>query len=158
MDTSEFKKRSMFQETWKRLKKNKGAMIGLAIVIILFSLAIFADFIYDYEEDVIKQDYSQLLQPPSREHWLGTDECGRDLLARIVYGSRASLLISFAAVILSAVVGCFFGAISGYFGGTVDSVIMRLTDILIALHTSLRNIRNLFAFRNLGILDIVNRR
>ena len=146
MDTSEFKKRSMFQETWKRLKKNKGAMIGLAIVVILFSLAICADLIYDYEEDVIKQDYSQLLQPPSKEHWLGTDECGRDLLARIVYGSRASLLISFAAVLLSAVVGCFFGAISGYFGGTVDSVIMRLTDILMAIPETLFAITLVAAF------------
>lgn len=146
MDTREFKKRSMFQETWKRLKKNKGAMIGLVIVVILFSLAICADWIYDYEEEVIKQDYSQLLQPPSKEHWLGTDECGRDLLARIIYGSRASLLISFAAVILSAVVGCFFGAISGYFGGRIDSVIMRLTDILMAIPETLFAITLVAAF------------
>ena len=146
MDTTEFKKRSMFQETWKRLKKNKGAMIGLVIVIILFALAIGADLIYDYEEEVIKQDYSQLLQPPSSEHWLGTDECGRDLLARIIYGSRASLLISFAAVILAAVVGCFFGAISGYFGGTVDNVIMRFTDILMAIPETLFAITMVAAF------------
>ena len=146
MEKTEFKKRSMLSETWKRLKKNKGAMIGLVIVVILFTLAICADLIYDYDEDVIKQDYTALLQPPSSEHWLGTDECGRDLLARIVYGSRASLLISFAAVIVSAVIGCFFGAIAGYFGGTVDNIIMRLNDILMAIPETLFAITLVAAF------------
>ncbi len=137
MENMEFKQRSMLAETWKRLMKNKGAMIGLAIVTILFLLAIFAGVIYDYNEDVIKQNYNELLQGPSQEHWFGTDELGRDLLARIIYGSRASLFISFAAVALAAVIGCFFGAISGYFGGKVDSVIMRLTDILLAIPETL---------------------
>ncbi len=137
MENMEFKQRSMLAETWKRLMKNKGAMIGLAIVTILFLLAIFAGVIYDYQEDVIKQNYNELLQGPSGKHWFGTDELGRDLLARIIYGSRASLFISFAAVALAAIIGCFFGAISGYFGGKVDSVIMRLTDILLAIPETL---------------------
>lgn len=137
MENNDFKARSMFVETWKRLKKNKGAMIGLVIVIILLLLAIFAGVIYDYDTDVIGQNYNELLQPPSAKHWFGTDEMGRDLLARIIYGSRASLFISFAAVILACIIGCFFGAIAGYFGGWLDSVIMRLTDILLAIPETL---------------------
>ena len=137
MENSDFRQRSMFAETWKRLKKNKGAMIGLVIVVILFLLALFAGVIFDYDTDVIGQNYNELLQEPSRKHPFGTDEMGRDLLARIIYGSRASLFISFAAVCLAAVVGCFFGAISGYFGGAVDSIIMRITDMLLAIPETL---------------------
>lgn len=137
MDNSDFRQRSMFAETWKRLKKNRGAMIGLVIVIILFLLAIFAGVIFDYDTDVIGQNYNELLQEPSWKHPFGTDEMGRDLLARIIYGSRASLFISFAAVCLAAVVGCFFGAISGYFGGSIDSVIMRITDMFLAIPETL---------------------
>ena len=137
MDNSDFRQRSMFAETWKRLKKNRGAMIGLVIVIILFLLAIFAGVIFDYDTDVIGQNYNELLQEPSWKHPFGTDEMGRDLLARIIYGSRASLFISFAAVCLAAVVGCFFGAISGYFGGRIDSVIMRITDMFLAIPETL---------------------
>ena len=127
----------MFAETWKRLKKNRGAMIGLVIVILLFLLAIFAGVIFDYDTDVIGQNYNELLQEPSWKHPFGTDEMGRDLLARIVYCSRASLFISFAAVCLASVVGCFFGAISGYFGGKVDSIIMRITDMFLAIPETL---------------------
>ena len=137
MDNSDFRQRSMFAETWKRLKKNRGAMIGLVIVIILFLLAIFAGVIFDYDTDVLGQNYNELLQEPSWKHPFGTDEMGRDLLARIIYGSRASLFISFAAVCLAAVVGCFFGAISGYFGGRIDSVIMRITDMFLAIPETL---------------------
>ena len=137
MENSDFRQRSMFVETWKRLKKNRGAMIGLVIVIVLFLLAIFAGVIFDYDTDVIGQNYNELLQEPSWKHPFGTDEMGRDLLARIIYGSRASLFISFAAVCLAAVVGCFFGAISGYFGGKIDSVIMRITDMFLAIPETL---------------------
>ena len=137
MENTEFKQRSMFVETWKRLRKNKGAMIGLFIVIVLFLLAIFAGVIFDYDTDVIGQNYNELLQEPSWKHPFGTDEMGRDLLARIIYGSRASLFISFAAVCLAAVIGCCFGAISGYFGGMVDSIIMRITDMLLAIPETL---------------------
>ena len=137
MENIEFRQRSMFAETWKRLRKNKGAMIGLFIVIVLFLLAIFAGVIFDYDTDVIGQNYNELLQEPSWKHPFGTDEMGRDLLARIIYGSRASLFISFAAVCLAAVIGCFFGAISGYFGGMVDNIIMRVTDMLLAIPETL---------------------
>ena len=146
MENSQFKQRSQLVETWKRLKKNKGAMIGLFIVIILFVLALCAGIIFDYETDVIGQNYSELLQSPSLKHPFGTDEMGRDLLARIIYGSRASLFISFAAVCLAATVGCFFGAISGYFGGRIDAVIMRLTDILLAIPETLFAITLVAAF------------
>ena len=137
METTVFKQRSQFAETWKRLKKNRGAMIGLVIVVILFLLAAFAGVIFDYDTDVIGQNYNELLQGPSWKHPFGTDEMGRDLLARIIYGSRASLFISFTAVCLAAIIGCFFGAISGYFGGAVDSVIMRVTDMFLAIPETL---------------------
>ena len=82
------------------IRKIDNQNLGKLVVIVLFLLAIFAGVIYDYQEDVIKQDYNELLQGPSAKHWFGTDELGRDLLARIIYGSRASLFISFAAVAL----------------------------------------------------------
>ena len=137
MDNSDFRQRSMFAETWKRLKRNRGATIGLVRVTASFPHTTLAGLIVDPGTDVIGQNYNELLQEPSWKHPFGTDEMGRDLLARIIYGSRASLFISFAAVCLAAVVGCFFGAISGYFGGRIDSVIMRITDMFLAIPETL---------------------
>ena len=77
------KKRSQFEEVWRRLKKNKMAMLGLAIVVFLVLLAVFADFLFDYEEIVIKQNTAIRLQGPSAEHWFGTDEMGRDIFNRV---------------------------------------------------------------------------
>ena len=134
------KKRSQFEEVWRRLKKNKMAMLGLAIVVFLVLLAVFADFLFDYEEIVIKQNTAIRLQGPSAEHWFGTDEFGRDILARLVHGGRISLVVGVVAVAIALVLGGTLGAISGFFGGTVDMVISRAMDILLAVPSLLLSI------------------
>lgn len=125
------KKRSQVHEIWNRLKRNKLAMVGMAIVIILVVCAIFADWIAPY--DINAQNPTQRLQYPSLVHPLGTDNYGRDILSRIIYGGRISLLVSLMAVACSVVVGGLIGAVSGYFGGKVDTVVMRLMDMLMAI-------------------------
>lgn len=134
------KKRSQFEEVWRRLKKNKMAMIGLAIVVFLVLLAVFADFLFDYEEVVIKQNTAIRLQGPSAEHWFGTDEFGRDILARLVHGGRISLVVGVIAVAIALVLGGTLGAISGFFGGKVDMLISRAMDILLAVPSLLLSI------------------
>ena len=134
------KKRSQFEEVWRRLKKNKMAMIGLAIVVFLVLLAVFADFLFDYEQVVIKQNTAIRLQGPSAEHWFGTDEFGRDILARLVHGGRISLVVVVIAVAIALVLGGTLGAISGFFGGKVDMLISRAMDILLAVPSLLLSI------------------
>lgn len=95
------KKRSQLAEVWRRLKKNRMAMMGLFIIFLLLLMVIFADVMFNYDEIVIKQNVANRMQPPSSEHWLGTDEFGRDILARIVHGSRVSLAVGVIAVAIS---------------------------------------------------------
>lgn len=134
------KKRSQFEEVWRRLKKNKMAMFGLALVVFLILLAVFADFLFDYDSVVIKQNTAIRLQGPSAEHWFGTDEFGRDILARLVHGGRISLVVGVIAVGIALTIGGTLGAISGFFGGTVDMVISRLMDVLLAVPSLLLSI------------------
>ena len=125
------KKESMFFMTWKRLAKNKLAVAGLIVLIITALLAVFAPVAapYGYEE----QDLFNTLAGPSREHWLGTDNLGRDMLSRLIYGGRNSLTLGLISVALAAALGVVLGAVSGYYGGKVDMVIMRLLDVLQAV-------------------------
>lgn len=122
------KKRSQLYEVWKRLRKNRLAVMGLAILAVLVLCAIFADFIAPYPYD--KQDYLAVLQGPSWNHWMGTDEYGRDIFSRVIYGSRISLYVGFISLSGGALMGCIVGSIAGYFGGRVDDVIMRVMDVL----------------------------
>ncbi|WP_373262863.1 ABC transporter permease [Hungatella hathewayi] len=125
------KKESMFFMTWKRLAKNKLAVAGLIVLIITALLAVLAPIAapYGYEE----QDLFNTLAGPSREHWLGTDNLGRDMLSRLIYGGRNSLTLGLISVALAAALGVVLGAVSGYYGGKVDMVIMRLLDVLQAV-------------------------
>ena len=127
------KKRSQWVEIWRRMRRNRLAMIGLAIVVVLILIAIFADQIVDYDTVVIKQNISIRLQGPSAEHWFGTDELGRDIFARLVHGARISLLVGVVAVCIALATGGTLGAIAGYFGGVVDNVIMRIMDIFLSI-------------------------
>lgn len=125
------KKRSQWRDVWKRLRRNKLAMVGMVIVILLILMAVFADFIAPYGYDAA--DFSARLEYPSREHLLGTDNFGRDLLSRIIYGGRTSLLVALTALVISLLVGGFFGATAGYFGGKYETVVMRVVDIIMAI-------------------------
>ena len=134
------KKRGQFKEIWRRLKKNKMAMIGLGIVALLVLISIFADFLFDYNTVVIKQNTAIRLQTPSAAHWLGTDEFGRDILARLVHGSRVSLSVGVIAVSIALLIGGSLGAIAGFYGGKIDNVIMRIMDIFLAVPSLLLSI------------------
>lgn len=134
------KRRSQFGEIWHRLSKNKGAMIGLFITLVLIFIAVFGTFFIDYEVDVIGKNTPERLQWPSAQHLFGTDEYGRDIFARVLYGTRYSLSIGFVAVSIAVVIGVCTGAVAGYFGGTVEEVIMRLVDIVQAIPATILSI------------------
>lgn len=127
------KKRSQWAELWKNLKRNKMALFGLVILVIIVLLAVFADQIANYDQVVIKQNLKMRLKPPSAQHWLGTDEFGRDIFARLVHGARVSLKVGLIAVGIAIVVGGFLGAVAGYYGDKLDNVIMRVMDIFLAV-------------------------
>ena len=126
-------KNSQLRYTLIRLRRNHMAVAGLAILAALTLIAIFADQLAPY--GYAAQDYMNIRKPPSGAHWLGTDEFGRDVLSRLIYGSRISLQVGFVAVGISLVAGGLIGAVAGYFGGKLDSVLMRLMDIQLAIPT-----------------------
>lgn len=114
-------------EAWKRFKRNPTALVGLAMIIILVLIAIFAPVLAPY--DPAAQDYSAMSQKPNAQHLFGTDQFGRDILSRVIYGTRYSLVIALFCAIAAFFSGGLLGIIAGYFGGTVDTVIMRIMDI-----------------------------
>jgi peptide/nickel transport system permease protein len=131
------KKRSQWADVWRRLKKSNTAVMGLILIVIFLCLAIFAPFIADYEEDALAMNVRQRLQAPTVEHWFGTDEFGRDIFARIVYGTRISLFVGVISVSIALSLGGTLGAIAGYYGGKIDNIIMRALDVLLAIPTIL---------------------
>lgn len=133
MSTGKTKKRSQLAEIWFRLKRNKMAMLGLAILLTLALLAIFADVICDYDTMVVAQNIEIRLQGPSSAHWFGTDEFGRDIFARMIHGARVSLVVGLISVSVSLILGGTLGAFAGFYGGTVDMVIMRVLDVFLAV-------------------------
>jgi len=125
-----YSRSSLYKDAWRRLRRNKLAMLGLAIVIILILIALLAPLIAPYDPIArIKKDSSL---SPSKAYFFGTDLLGRDIFSRVIYGSRISIEVGIVAVGISVVIGLFFGALSGYFGGVSDAVIMRIADIFFA--------------------------
>ena len=122
---------SLWSDALSRLLKNKAAVGGAVILVILIILAILAPFIAPYP--YAYQDLDLGASPPSSLHWLGTDVLGRDLLSRILYGARISLLVGFIATTVALIIGVSWGIIAGYFGGKIDSVMMRIVDVLYGL-------------------------
>ena len=122
---------SLWQDALRRLIQNRAAMIGGITVLVLIILAIFAPWIAPYSYSYQNLDIGA--SPPSAEHLLGTDVLGRDLLSRLLYGARISLLVGFVATGVALVIGVSWGIIAGYFGGRVDSIMMRIVDVLYGL-------------------------
>ncbi len=125
------KKQSQFKATWKRMARNKFAMFGLAIILILIICAIFADVIAPY--GYADQDLQRRFLPPSLEHPFGTDNFGRDVFSRVIYGTRISLQVGFVAVGIASVIGGLLGALAGYYGKFIDNAIMRVIDVMLAI-------------------------
>jgi len=133
------KSRSLFADAWRRFKKNKMAVVSLIFLLLLTLVGIstlIIDAVTDeriYNTLVINQDLTQRFVPPNSEHILGLDEFGRDILLRIIWGTRYSLFMSVAAIMAAGFIGTMIGAAAGYYGGKVDNVIMRCMDIILSL-------------------------
>jgi peptide/nickel transport system permease protein len=123
--------RPLRADVWRRFKRNRLAMVGLGFLIFLGLVAIFAPLIAPYS--ITERASGQFRQPPSADHWFGTDAIGRDMFSRIVYGARVSLRIGFAATAISVIIGLLCGALAGFFGGVTDTVITRVIDVFLAI-------------------------
>jgi peptide/nickel transport system permease protein len=121
---------TMAQMVWRAFRRHKPAMIGLGVMLALVLAAIFAPVLSPYDPE--KTELSKMLKPPSAQHLMGTDELGRDLLTRILYGGRVSLSIGVMAMGLAVLVGAVVGGLAGFYGGWVDNILMRITDMMLA--------------------------
>lgn len=147
-----YKRRGQGAEIWRRFKKSKTAVIGLIMLCVLIFLAIFADVVTPY--DPAKSDAANRLQTPSLEHIFGTDELGRDIFTRIAVGTRISLLVGLVSVTISAFGGVVLGSIAGYYGGKVDTIIMRFIDVWMAIPSLLLNI-TIVAVLGVGLENVM---
>ena len=117
----------------KRFSRNTLSVIGAAVVLSLITISLLAPFLSPYDPTTI--DVYNVLSPPGKTHWLGTDELGRDLLSRIIWGSRVSLKVGVVAVSIALMIGILVGSVAGFYGGKVDAVLMRFVDIMLAFPT-----------------------
>lgn len=127
---NEARPRSLWRDAWARLRKNYFAMAGAAILLMMLIVAVFAPYLTPYDPNT--QDYTRMMQGPSSSNLFGTDNFGRDILTRIMYGARISLRLGFLGTIVGATIGSLLGALSGYYGGWVDTILMRLLDVQMA--------------------------
>ena len=116
---------------WRKLKASKGALVGAGIVLFFIALALLAPLLPIADPNAT--DWSAIRKAPSAVHWLGTDEIGRDILSRMIWGAQASLLAGVVSVLIAVAIGVPFGLVSGYFGGWTDQIISRMTDALLAM-------------------------
>ncbi|MCS7287283.1 MAG: ABC transporter permease [Anaerolineae bacterium] len=143
---------SLFRDALRRLFRNKLAIIGMVLLGIFVFCAIFAPWIAPY--DPLAQDITRRREPPSWKHPFGIDEVGRDLLSRVIYGARVSLSVGVASVSLAIIVGTLIGAASGYAGGWVDNIVMRVMDIMLAFPSLLLAIA-IVAILGPGLLNML---
>jgi len=129
--------RSFWHDVFIRFKRKKFALMGLGLLLFIFGVCLYGFIFLDYETQVINQNLQQRLLSPSLAHPFGTDGFGRDIMARVIYGSRYSLFIGFTATFFSLLVGCVIGSVAGYFGGKTDNILMRLMDVQIAIPSTL---------------------
>ncbi len=120
--------RSLQAEAWEKLRKNKIAVGSAILILFVSAVAVLAPLLAPYPFD--EQFMDQVLANPDRHHWLGTDSLGRDMLSRLIYGARISMAVGVITAMISLVIGTVYGAVAGWFGGAVDSAMMRVVDIL----------------------------
>ena len=131
------KKRSQWVSVMYRFRKNKLAMVGFVLFLILVFVAVAAPLLANYEEDAIRQVVKERFQTPNAEHWFGTDQYGRDVFARIIYGARTSLVVGLTTVVIALSLCAIIGSAAGYYGGKVDNVLMRIMDVFLAIPQNL---------------------
>lgn len=128
-----FKKRSLWVDVWKRLRKNTTAVIGMIMFLCILLACFLSPIFFSYEDDIIAVDVSQQLNGPTNEHLLGVDEMGRDILARILWGGRTTLFISICALAIALIFGTILGTAAAYYGRFADTLIMRFIDIVMSI-------------------------
>jgi ABC-type dipeptide/oligopeptide/nickel transport system permease subunit len=139
-----------------RLLRHRGATAGTVVILLVLAGALLAPLLAPYDPARLPADLAaQSLRPPGREHWLGTDLLGRDLLSRILYGARVSLLVGFAVALLTAVLGATLGLLAGFYAGTIDVVFMRVTDAVMAFPTLVLAIAAVAVLDRPGLLAII---
>ena len=116
----------------QRYRRNRTAVFGFCLFVILALMAIVSPLFFDYDTEIIKQNISIRNQLPSAEHFFGTDNYGRDLFARVMWGSRISLFVGFVEVFFAVVIGSLIGATAAYYGGKIDEILMRAMDVFLA--------------------------
>jgi oligopeptide transport system permease protein len=121
---------SLTRDAFRRLVRNRLAMLGLIVVVLMCVTAVFADVLAPYS--YTKTNFGRLNEPPSRDHWLGTDQLGRDLLSRMIYGARISMIVGLGAQAIVILIGVPIGALSGFVGGRLDLVLTRIIDVMYA--------------------------
>ena len=131
------KKHSRMAEIWKRFRKSKLAMFGLCIIAVVVLLALFASVICNYDADAITQNYGSRFLGPSLQHFFGTDEYGRDIFARILFGMRVSLTVGIVSTAVACLAACLLGSVAAYYGGRVDTILMRILDVFMGIPTLL---------------------
>ncbi len=152
-ELKKYKKRSLFAEVWRNYKKNPSAMIALFVVLAIIAIAIVSQFVFDYKTDIVQQNIREKLQPPSLAHPFGTDNYGRDVLVRVLYGAKYSLSVGVVAVIISSVVGITLGLVAGYYGGLAEDLILRFCEIFTGIPSILMGVALMTAFgQSLGVL------
>ena len=142
---------TLYRDAWNRLKKNKMAIASFFLLVIIALIAVFAPLIAPY--DPYTQDLSRINEPPSSDHWFGTDDVGRDLFSRVVYGTRISMLVGVVCEAICVPIGVILGALAGYFGGWVDAVFSRIIEIFASFPTILFAIAVMFILGP-GIMNI----
>lgn len=135
-----------YRQIWRQYKKNRGAVIGLIVFLCFIVIAVVSSFIWNYDTDITGMNARQRLLKPCLEHLFGTDHMGRDVMARVFYGTRYSLLIGIISTLISTLFGVSFGAIAGYYGGKIENIIMRVVEILLMIPRMLLTIVIVSAF------------
>lgn len=126
-----------FADAWRNFRRHPVSVIALCVLIALILTAIISGFVFDYNKDIVAINPSERMQAPNANHWFGTDDFGRDLFARILYGSRYSLFIGITVSVIAMVLGMLIGASCAYFGGVYDALVMRLMDAIICIPSML---------------------
>lgn len=140
-----YKKKSQALSVWKRFRRNKLAMVGLIIFLVIALSAVFADLLADYQQLAITQNEEERMLPPSAGHIFGTDNYGRDMFARIIHGARNSLTIGISSTLIALLLGCVLGGLAAYYSGIVDNAIMRLLDMIACIPSILLALTIVFA-------------
>lgn len=154
-ELKQYKKRSQLAEIWRNYKKSPSAMVGLVIIVIIVIVAIVAQCVYDYNVDIVQQNIKERFQAPSAQHLLGTDQYGRDVLTRILYGARYSLSVGFVSTLISCLLGSTLGLIAGYYGGITENIILRVCEVFVGIPSILLAIAIMSAFgQSIAVLMI----